>query len=138
VFFKRHVGTDTHSPVIPFYWGYRASPDGQTAAATASGWTRPATASTRTAARAAAPSPTPPPTWPTCGTGAPAFGGFIDWLSGDPIRPVLKGPGRMYFVLAAQRLAALVRMIRKYDANDTVNIVAHSQGCLIACWPRPS
>lgn len=23
-------------------------------------------------------------------------------------------------------------MIHKYDANDTVNIVAHSQGCLIA------
>jgi hypothetical protein len=71
-------------------------------------------------------------------SGAPAFGGFIDWLSGDPLRPVLEGPGRMYFVLAAQRLAALVRMIRNYDANDTVNIVAHSQGCLIACWPRPS
>ena len=65
-------------------------------------------------------------------SGAPAFGGFIDWLSGDPLRPVLEGPGRMYFVLAAQRLAALVRMIRNYDPQDTVNIVAHSQGCLIA------
>jgi hypothetical protein len=65
-------------------------------------------------------------------SGAPAFGGFIDWLSGDPLRPVLEGPGRMYFVLAAQRLAALVRMIRHYDPQDTVNIVAHSQGCLIA------
>jgi hypothetical protein len=130
VFFKRQRHP-THSPVIPFYWGYRDIPD-DNRRATARTWTPTATASTRTAARAAAPSPTPPPTWPTCGTGAPVDGGFIDWLSGDPIRPVLKGPGRMYFVLAAQRLAALVRMIRKYDANDTVNIVAHSQGCLIA------
>jgi pimeloyl-ACP methyl ester carboxylesterase len=38
----------------------------------------------------------------------------------------------MYFVLAAQRLAALVSMIRDYDKNETVNIIAHSQGCLVS------
>ena len=29
-FVKRHVGTHAHSPVIPFYWGYRASADERT------------------------------------------------------------------------------------------------------------
>jgi predicted alpha/beta hydrolase family esterase len=40
----------------------------------------------------------------------------------------------MYFVLAAQRLAALVAMIRDYgdDVPETVNIIAHSQGCLVS------
>jgi hypothetical protein len=38
----------------------------------------------------------------------------------------------MYMVLAAKRLAALVAMIRDYDANEVVNIVAHSQGCLVS------
>lgn len=35
-------------------------------------------------------------------------------------------------ILAAQRLAALICMIRDYDENETVSIVAHSQGCLIS------
>jgi hypothetical protein len=118
--------------VIPFYWGYRASPrqnrrnNGQWLDEAGNRLDKDlskgggpfANATTNLADM-----------WKS---GAPAFGGFIDWLSGDPLRPVLEGPGRMYFVLAAQRLAALVRMIRKYDPNDTVNIVAHSQGCLIA------
>lgn len=38
----------------------------------------------------------------------------------------------MYMVLAARRLAALVAMIRQYETNDVINIVAHSQGCLIS------
>jgi hypothetical protein len=49
----------------------------------------------------------------------------------DSLRPIRSGPGRMYMVLAAYRLAALVSMIRKFEPKDTVNIVAHSQGCLL-------
>ena len=30
VFYKRQLGADTHSPVIPFYWGYRDIPDEST------------------------------------------------------------------------------------------------------------
>ena len=44
----------------------------------------------------------------------------------------MTAPGRMYMVLAAKRLAALIAMIRDYDSNDVVSIVAHSQGCLIS------
>lgn len=51
---------------------------------------------------------------------------------GDPLRPIKTGPGRMYMVLAALRLAALIAMIRKFEPKDTVSIVAHSQGCLLS------
>ncbi|MGH8853509.1 MAG: T6SS effector phospholipase Tle3 domain-containing protein, partial [Telluria sp.] len=39
---------------------------------------------------------------------------------------------RMYMVLAARRLAALIAMIRDYGQDETVTIVAHSQGCLLS------
>ncbi len=135
VFFKRKVGTHTHthSPVIPFYWGYRASTRGQNRRNNGQWLDAVGNRLDKDLSKGGGPFANATTTladmWKS---GAPAFGGFIDWLSGDPIRPVLEGPGRLYFVLAAQRLAALVRMIRKYDANDTVNIVAHSQGCLIS------
>lgn len=35
-------------------------------------------------------------------------------------------------ILAARRLAALITMIRDYDEDETVSIVAHSQGCLVS------
>ena len=133
VFFKRKVGTHTHSPVIPFYWGYRASTRGQNRRNNGQWLDAVGNRLDKDLSKGGGPFANATTTladmWKS---GAPAFGGFIDWLSGDPIRPVLQGPGRLYFVLAAQRLAALVRMIRKYDPNDTVNIVAHSQGCLIS------
>ncbi len=133
VFFKRHVGTQTHSPVIPFYWGYRASADERTRRNNGQWLDEAGNRLDKDLSKGGGPFANATTTladmWKS---GAPAFGGFIDRLSGDPLRPVLKGPGRLYFVLAAQRLAALVRMIRKYDPNDTVNIIAHSQGCLIS------
>lgn len=48
---------------------------------------------------------------------------------GHPLHP---GAPRHYMVLAAQRLAMLVRMIRRKSPDDTLNVVAHSQGCLIS------
>ena len=133
VFFRRNVGTTTHSPVIPFYWGYRAPARGQNRRRNGQWLDEADNRLDKDLSKGGGPFANATTNladmWKS---GAPAFGGFIDWLSGDPLRPVLQGPGRMYFVLAAQRLAALVRMIRKYDPQDTVNIVAHSQGCLIA------
>ena len=133
VFFKRHVGTTTHSPVIPFYWGYRAPARGQNRRRNGQWLDEADNRLDKDLSKGGGPFANATTNladmWKS---GAPAFGGFIDRLSGDPLRPVLQGPGRMYFVLAAQRLAALVRMIRHYDPQDTVNIVAHSQGCLIA------
>ncbi|QBQ99106.1 effector protein Tle3 domain-containing protein [Paraburkholderia pallida] len=41
-------------------------------------------------------------------------------------------PDRTYYVLAAVRLAMLIREIRRFDPNETVTIVAHSQGTVIS------
>lgn len=49
----------------------------------------------------------------------------------DPTHPLMDAPPRNYMVLAAQRLAALIRIIRKKSTHEPVNIVAHSQGCFI-------
>ena len=133
VFYKRQLGADTHSPVIPFYWGYRDIPDESTAPRNGQNVDTHGNRLDKDRSKGGGPFANATSNlvdmW---NRGAPSMGGLIDFFSGDPIRPVLNCPGRMYFVLAAQRLAALVRMIHKYDANDTVNIVAHSQGCLIA------
>ena len=42
-----------------------------------------------------------------------------------------KSPDRHYFVLAAVRLAMLIREIRRFDPDETVTIMAHSQGTVI-------
>ncbi|MFZ4876723.1 T6SS effector phospholipase Tle3 domain-containing protein [Janthinobacterium sp. Mn2066] len=46
-------------------------------------------------------------------------------VGGDPVCPLMTAPGRMYMVLAAKRLAVLISMIRDYDSNEAVSIVAH-------------
>ncbi|KAF1052894.1 MAG: hypothetical protein GAK43_01699 [Stenotrophomonas maltophilia] len=48
-----------------------------------------------------------------------------------PRHPLFPGPPRNYMVLAAQRLAMLVSMIRERYPDDTVNVVGHSQGTLL-------
>jgi hypothetical protein len=49
----------------------------------------------------------------------------------DGTHPLLNAPPRNYMVLAAQRLAGLIRIIRKKSPNEPINIVAHSQGCFV-------
>jgi hypothetical protein len=58
--------------------------------------------------------------------------GMLDRASHDATHPILKNPGRLYMILAARRLAALITMIRDYDEDEAVSIVAHSQGCLLS------
>ncbi|MCA1857837.1 DUF3274 domain-containing protein [Massilia oculi] len=128
VFFKRTVHDKTHSPVIPFYWGYREE---FTKASTKNGQRvdRYGNRLDKDLSKGGGPfanaTSTLPDMW-NRGICSPAD------VGGDPVRPVYSAPGRMYMVLAAKRLAALVAMIRDYDANEAVNIVAHSQGCLVS------
>jgi len=128
VFFKRTLGNGTHSPVIPFYWGYRevfnqaGTKNGQRTDRFGNRLDKDLSKGGGPFANATS---TLPDMW-NRGICSPAD------VGGDPVRPVLSAPGRMYMVLAAKRLAALVAMIRDYDANEAVNIVAHSQGCLIS------
>jgi hypothetical protein len=128
VFFKRHVKPDTDSPVIPFYWGYRELQD-ETKTVHGQKTDRYGTRLDKDLSKGGGPfanaTSNLPDMW-NRGLGAP-----VDPVK-DPLRPIRTGPGRMYMVLAAHRLAALVSMIRKFEPKDTVNIVAHSQGCMLS------
>lgn len=128
VFFKRDTAPDTDSPVIPFYWGFREVGN-LTKTVNGQKTDRNGNRLDKDLSKGGGPfgnaTSTLPDMW-NKGIYAP-----ID-PAGDPLRPVKNGPGRMYMVLAARRLAALVAMIRQYEPTDTVNIVAHSQGCLIS------
>ena len=133
VFYKRTVSADTCSPVIPFYWGYRGAASGGAALNNGQYTDGFGNRLDKDLSKGGGPFANAtnnlPDMW---NRGVSALGGAADAVARDPYRPVLAGPGRMYFVLAAQRLAALVSMIRDYDTNETVNIIAHSQGCLVS------
>ena len=128
VFFKRQLLETTNSPVIPFYWGYRERGN---AAKVVNGQNtgRHGNRLDKDMSKNGGPfgnaTNTLPDMW-NKGLYSP-----ID-VGGDPVRPLMTAPGRMYMVLAAKRLAALIAMIRDYDKDDVVSIVAHSQGCLIS------
>ena len=128
VFFKRTITKDTNSPVIPFYWGYREVGE---KCRTVNGQfvDRYGNRLDKDLSKEGGPfgnaTSSLPDMWRP-GMYAPAD------PMGDALRLLKTAPGRMYMVLAAQRLAALISMIRDYDADDTVSIVAHSQGCLLS------
>ena len=128
LYFKRHVNKNTFSPVIPFYWGYREDTNAA-GAAFGQRTDRNGNRLDKDLSKGGGPfanaTGTIPDMW-NKGAGAPTD------PVGDPIRPVLDAPGRMYMILAAQRLAALISMIRDYDENEVVSIVAHSQGTVIS------
>lgn len=136
VFYKRTVGSDTHSPVIPFYWGYREQSDQvQDWRKTAHGQAvdRYGNRLDRDYSKGGGPFANATTSladmW---NRGKSDAGGTLDWAARDATHPILDNPGRLYMILAARRLAALISMIRDYDEHETVSIVAHSQGCLIS------
>ena len=128
IYFKRHLVDTTNSPVIPFYWGFR---ERSNAAKVVNGQNtdRHGNRLDKDMSKNGGPfgnaTNTLPDMW-NKGLYSP-----LD-VGGDPVRPLMTAPGRMYMVLAARRLAALIAMIRDYDSNEVVSIVAHSQGCLIS------
>ena len=128
VFFKRKIDVKTHSPVIPFYWGFREI-FSQAGTKNGQRTDRFGNRLDKDLSKGGGPfcnaTSTLPDMW-NHGLSAP-----FD-VVGDAVRPLLSAPGRMYMVLAAKRLAALIAMIRDYDVNEAVSIVAHSQGCLIS------
>jgi hypothetical protein len=128
VFFKRDMAPDTDSPVIPFYWGFREVGN-LTKTVNGQKTDRNGNRLDKDLSKGGGPFGNATSTLPDMWNKG-IFAPFDP--AGDPLRPVKNGPGRMYMVLAARRLAALVAMIRQYEPNDTVNIVAHSQGCLIS------
>jgi hypothetical protein len=136
VFYKRTITKETLSPVIPFYWGYREVDNQvQKKAKLSRGQIldRYGNRLDKDCSKGGGPfanaTTTLPDMW---NKGKWAVGGALDAAQQDATHPVLNCPGRMYMILAAQRLAALICMIRDYDEDETVSIVAHSQGCLIS------
>lgn len=128
VYFKRRIDQHTDSPVIPFYWGYREE-GRKTRMVNGQHTDRYGNRLDKDLSKGGGPfgnaTSNLPDMW-NRGIGAP-----LDPV-GDPLRPVLNAPGRMYMVLAALRLASLVAVIRRYESKDTVTLVAHSQGCLLS------
>lgn len=128
VFFKRDATPETDSPIIPFYWGFREqghrarNTNGQKTDFNGNRLDKDLSKGGGPFGNATS---TLPDMW---NRGLYALAD----AARDPLRPLKTGPGRMYMVLAAQRLAALISMIRGYEPKDTVNVVAHSQGCLVS------
>lgn len=131
VYFKRQITEDTYSPVIPFYWGFReqaalaGSRNGQHVDRHGNRLDKDLSKGGGPFANA---TNSIPDMW-NLGIGLPLW---FKEIGGDALRPVRYTPGRMYMILAAMRLAALISIIRDRAPNDVVTVVAHSQGCLIA------
>lgn len=136
VFYKREIKSDTYSPVIPFYWGFREesaqvvdwrkTPHGQAVDRYGNRLDRDYSKGGGPFANATT---SLVDMW---NRGKSDAHGSMDWAARDATHPILKCPGRLYMILAARRLAAVISMIRDYDKDDTVSIVAHSQGCLVS------
>jgi len=129
-------GRAARSVVIPFYWGFReeeafidkTTPHGE--------WldrngNRLDKAGTKEGGQFANATTTLPDMWGE-GFSGKLFG-FIPmhWFSPDPSHPLFRSPARKYMVLAAMRLAMLIRIIRKRYPDDVINVVGHSQGNLL-------
>lgn len=128
VYFKRKIDDHTHSPVIPFYWGYRETTK-QASSKNGQRIDRYGNRLDKDLSKGGGPfgnaTNSLPDMW-NDGLFSPKD------VGGDPVRPLMSAPGRMYMILAAKRLAALISIIRDYDKDEVVSIVAHSQGCLIS------
>lgn len=136
VYYKRTVTKETHSPVIPFYWGFREennsvrsgfkTPHGQAIDRYGNRLDKDFSKGGGPFANATS---SLPEMW---NRGKSKALGLLDVAQHDATHPVLDNPGRLYMILAARRLAALITMIRDYDPDGTVSIVAHSQGCMLS------
>lgn len=136
IFYKRTISDSTHSPVIPFYWGFReldAHVSSNAKLARGQFLDRHGNRLDKDYSKGGGPFANATSTLPDMWNRG-KWGVFraLDIAQKDATHPVLNNPGRMYMILAAQRLAALICMIRDYDENETVSIVAHSQGCLVS------
>jgi hypothetical protein len=130
IYFRRQLSEDTYTPVIPFYWGFREQPS---LASKCNGQyvDRHGNRLDKDLSKGGGPfanaTNSIPDMW-NLGIGLPLW---FQEIGGDALRPVRYTPGRMYMVLAAMRLAALISIIRDRAPDDVVSVVGHSQGCLV-------
>ncbi|KWE86194.1 DUF3274 domain-containing protein [Burkholderia territorii] len=142
----RRIKKAGHSPVIRFYWGYRAE-DG-----TERNWRIPLRNLRGTDLAAWG---TPDCTnekgpwfwgggpfqngtnnlqqlWSEAGFKRHVLGFDMQTLNTEADRQLQDAPPRSYYAHAAQRLADLIDRIRKECPRDTVTVMSHSQGTMIA------
>ncbi|QDF98365.1 hypothetical protein CJ010_18375 [Azoarcus sp. DD4] len=135
VYYRLRDNADTRSPVIPFYWGYRADKldigkelvNNEVVDIHGNRLDRDFAKGGGMFANATSNIPD-------------MFGGNFSkdfWvllanLGADDAHPLNTAPNRSYMALAAKRLAALIDTIRLVDPDETVTVIGHSQGCLIS------
>ncbi|MBA4709089.1 T6SS effector phospholipase Tle3 domain-containing protein [Aquitalea aquatica] len=136
VFYQRVANDRTNSPVIHFHWGYRAIKDdiakkkvhGQVVDINGN---RLDVRGAKMGGMFANATSNIPDMF-----GGHFKSGFFTWLTDKGVMDVAHSlktcPDRQYMALAAKRLAALITQIRKIDRNETITLIAHSQGCLIS------
>lgn len=135
IYFRLRVNNRSNSPVIPFYWGYRAS-EREIGRKRINGEVVDVHGNRldRDFAKGG-------------GMFANATSNIVDMFGGnfhssllvrisdkfsDIAHPLRQAPDRRYMALAARRLAALIDTIRRVDPDETITVVGHSQGCLIS------
>lgn len=129
-------GSSTRSVVIPFYWGFREEEAHINKTAPHGEWldrnnNRLDKAGTKEGGQFANATTNLPDMWGE-GFNGKLFGFIsLDKIGGDLTHSLFSATGRRYMVLAAMRLAMLIKIIRKRYPNDTVNVVGHSQGTLV-------
>lgn len=131
-------GKSTRSVIVPFYWGFReeeayiqkTEPHGE--------WldrngNRLDKAGTKEGGQFANATTNLPDMWGKGFKGRLLFGIIsLDFIGGTMTHPLFPAAGRRYMILAAMRLAMLIKIIRTRNPNDTINVVGHSQGTLLA------
>lgn len=135
VFYRLRNNDKTRSPVIPFYWGYRAHPDdvakklvnNEVVDVHGNRLDRDFAKGGGMFANATSTIPD-------------MFGGhfrvgltvLLARLGSDAAHPLRDAPDRRYMALAAKRLQALIETIHYFDPDETITVIGHSQGCLVA------
>lgn len=138
VLYRRHPKGDTRGPIIPFYWGFREKESLIQKGAKHGEWLdQYGNRMDKMGAKGGGPFANAtnniPAFW---GNGAVdgkgTIGKGLNWKAGSPTHPLLAAQPRHYMILAALRLAALITSIRSRRPEAVINIVAHSQGCLVS------
>lgn len=129
-------GAAVRSVVVPFYWGFREEEQYINKTAAHGEWldrngNRLDKSGTKEGGQFVNATTNLPDMWGQ-GFNGKLFGFIsLDWFGGTMTHPLFSAAGRKYMVLAAMRLAMLIKIIRKRYPDDTINVVGHSQGTLL-------
>ncbi|WP_338847803.1 DUF3274 domain-containing protein [Massilia sp. W12] len=135
----RPDAAQSHSPVIPFYWGMREEEEHIIKDAYHDQWTdRHGTRIDKNGAKGGGPFANATNNlnafWGHGFTGKVANMEWLGKVGSAPTHDLRKAEPRYYMLLAAKRLALLIKLIRKHPAYQAcaINLLCHSQGGMIS------